>query len=431
MSLSDIVNVVISKEAASISRASFGTILVAAHHTHNVDRVREYSGSSILADMVADSFAVTEPAYKIVSKILSQSPHVSKVKIGRLTTAWNQTIKIVPTVANTTIFSGVMNALPWTFTSDGTATLAEICTGIAAAIDALAGITATVTDTNTTVTAVVTATDTLMNFSAPTGAGVFSFEDITADTTLGADLLACRAADVDWYGLVIDCPSHTRNLTAAAFAEADTVVFAASSADYLFDATSIYDDLHALSYARTGVFYHPDADAHPGAAAMGVVFPYDPGAATWKFKTLSGVSIPVVSATIQGLLKAFKSNYYIAVSGKGITTEGVTASGEFIDITQAIDYIHARMSEAVFALLVSAPKLPYDDVTGDRIRNTMEGVLKDAQDRLLIGDYTITMPLVAAQTAGDRAARRLSGIEFDARLLGAVHAASIHGTLSL
>lgn len=436
MSLEDIVSVTITKESAQIDRASFGTILIASYHTHGADRIVEYTASSMLKGMVANGFATTEPAYLAAVKALSQQPRVSKIKIGRLLTAWNQTLKIVPTVANTTIYAGTINALPWTFTSDGSATLAEICTGIATAIDLLAGITATgVSGTDVIVS--VTAAGTLMNFDQAGTAGAYTLDDVTADTGLATDLNTLRALDADWYGLLLDSPSAVRNLTAASWAETQRVLFAASSADRNTSATSISDDSHALSLARTGVFYHPDANAFPAAAAMGVVFPYDPGTATWKFKTLANVRIPTAaeqSATVESALKLLKANVYSKVGGIGIVSEGTSASGEYLDITQGIDYLTARMTEAVFALLAATPKLPYTDKSGDRIRSVMDGVLRDCVNRGILADdpkYTITIPLVSSQSVENRAARIFDGIKFSGRLAGAIHSLDIDGSLSV
>ena len=42
---------------------------------------------------------------------------------------------VINTVANTTVYSGTINGVAWTYTSDGTATIAEIQAGIIAAIN--------------------------------------------------------------------------------------------------------------------------------------------------------------------------------------------------------------------------------------------------------------------------------------------------------
>ncbi len=62
------------------------------------------------------------------------------------------TFTLTPTAANSTVYSGTVDGVVWTYTSDSSATLAEVLAGIAAAIDAQT--TATVTNTGTTVTVV-------------------------------------------------------------------------------------------------------------------------------------------------------------------------------------------------------------------------------------------------------------------------------------
>jgi hypothetical protein len=57
---------------------------------------------------------------------------------------------LTPTVANSTVYSGTVDGVAWTFTSDSSATLAEVLAGIAAAITAVSG--ATVANTGTAVT---------------------------------------------------------------------------------------------------------------------------------------------------------------------------------------------------------------------------------------------------------------------------------------
>ena len=62
------------------------------------------------------------------------------------------TFTLTPTVTSSTVYSGTVDGVAWTFTSDASATLSEVLAGIAAAIDAQT--TATVTNTGTTVTVV-------------------------------------------------------------------------------------------------------------------------------------------------------------------------------------------------------------------------------------------------------------------------------------
>jgi len=62
------------------------------------------------------------------------------------------TFTLTPTVTSSAVYSGKVDGVAWTYTSDSTATLAEVLAGIAAAIDAQT--TATVTNTGTVVAVV-------------------------------------------------------------------------------------------------------------------------------------------------------------------------------------------------------------------------------------------------------------------------------------
>ena len=74
-----------------------------------------------------------------------------------------------------------------------------------------------------------------------------------------------------------------------------------------------------------------------------------PNARTWKFKTLSGQTPSVLSGTERTALRDKSSNYYNAVGGVNIVEEGWMSDGSFIDEIRGIDWIHARMQEAIFA----------------------------------------------------------------------------------
>lgn len=84
-SLTDIVNVTISRETQSVARASFGTPAIISEFltsktTPAFVRHRYYAS---LPEMVADGWLTTDPEYLAASKIFSQNPKVPRVMIGR------------------------------------------------------------------------------------------------------------------------------------------------------------------------------------------------------------------------------------------------------------------------------------------------------------------------------------------------------------
>lgn len=438
MAIEDIIHITISRQSQTVSRASFAIGMIIGHHSHwgVNEKVRSYSSGSALATLVSEGFLTTDPIYKAAAVYVAQNPRPDKFLVGRLSTAWNQKIRITPVAANTTVYSGTVAGAAWTFTSDGSATLAEACTGIASAIDALPLVTAD-GSSGTHIDVNVTAADTLVNTAKGTSAGVYDFEDVTPATNLVSEITALRLVDSTWYGLLLDNPSSLRIEAVAAYAETLQTLCVANTADSTcLDPTSTTDvmaTLHTSNYARTATIYHPDADSFAGAAWMAAVLPYDAGGATWAYKVLRGVSTPTLTQTQQDAIAAKMGNFYIAVSGVSGTRWGVTASGEYIDTTECIDWAHSRWGERLFGLLSNTPKLPYTDASGVRIKSEI-GAVNGIGVRMGIfaadPPPTVTVPRVAAQDPADRAARIFSDVEVVATLAGAIHEINVSASLT-
>lgn len=437
MALADIVNVVVTKASSSVSRQGFGTPLLAAYHAHWTERVRSYSASSALATMVTEGFLTTDAAYKAVAAALSQNPRVRTIKIGRRDTSWNQTVDITPAAANSTVYNGSVNGLAWTFTSDSSATLAEVCTGIASAIDALAGVTATGAS-GTKVVVSTTAAAVALNFLHGAGAGVYTITDVTPNTGIATDLNLIRAADKDWYGLGLDCTGQPAIEAAAAWAETQLVVFGCSSADDAIKASTadnLLENLQDLSLARSFFVFSKNYDSYAGFAALCGGLPYEPGAYDFYAKTIRGVPVSSeLSETEQDNITDQGGNVFVSMGGKNVTLFGVTPGGSFLDDTISIDWIQSRVTEDVWSLISSAPKLPYTDESVDRLRGAVLGVLLLGVRRGVLANDpapTVDAPRVADVSEVDRANRHLPDVVGTGRLAGAIHTVDISITVSV
>lgn len=433
--LSSIVSVVITRTTASVSRASFNIPLIAAYHTHNSDLVRTYTASTGLAAMVTDGFTTTEPAYLAAVALLSQSPRPKSFKIGRLTGTWNQSITLTPVAANDTEYAGRVADQPWSFVSDADATLAEVCTGIAAAIDALDGVTAT--SSGTTVTISVTAPATLVNISR-TGAGAFTWSDATvAGATIAAELSAIQAQDPAWYAFATDRTSELHINAVAAWAETQRKIYLPTSADSgIWDqavTTDIASDIKNGSFKRTSLWVHENYDEFLGLAMAGLILPFDPGSANWAHKSPAGVAMSSFNATQQAAILAKRGNILISVAGIGDTQWGQTGS-DFLDNVQGEDWVAATVQEDVFAFLHGEPKIPYTDRSVARLRGVIEAVLQRGVENGIIAEdpqYFTEAPLVADVSPTDRANRHLPDVVFSFRLSGAVNTVDILGLVSV
>ena len=166
---------------------------------------------------------------------------------------------------------------------------------------------------------------------------------------------------------------------------------------------------------------------------MGEGFPYEPGSSTWAYKQLKGVAVDNITPNQETALKAKNCNFYCLSGSVGITLEGKVASGEWIDIIIGTDWIEARIREEVFAAFVNNRKVPYDDNGITMVEGIIKGVLNDAADLGIIqrDSIKVTVPKFKDIPQADKLARKLSGVKFSALYLGAIHAVSIDGTLSV
>ncbi len=435
--LDDIVSVSITLQSAQISRASFGVPLVAGYHTHWSELARTYSASSALSTLVTEGFATTDPVYRAVQAVLSANPRPAQVMVGRRAGAWTQIVRFVPTVQNSAVYSLKVNGTTVSFTSDGSATLAEICTGLAAAIDAAALVTATGAS-GTHVDVTTTAAGTLATYTDLSSN--LALLDVTADAGIAADLTAIRAFSAAWYLLVLDSNATADILAAAEWAEAQKVVFLAQSADsgiLTSAATDVASLLQDESYTRTALLYYPAQNVYGAARWVGGMGPEEPEKAEmWEFETLSGVAVTTLSDSAIANLRAKNANYYITLGGLNVTQGGMMSSKRFIDQTILVDWVTARVQETTFAFLLTKP--PYTDRS---VAGVVAGIYRVLQQGVDAGGINaggndidppnVLAPKVADVDPLDRAERHLPDVSFSAQTAGGIRSVAISGLLSV
>ena len=437
MSLDTIVQINITAQTTSVSRAGFGTPLAAGFHTVFANRVRQYASGT---EMVTDGFAATDPLVRLANKIFAQNPKVPFIKIGRRANAFTQKLNFKPT--DTTV--GLVYSMAFT-RMDGTTetatytvvtadTVALIIDGLITAIAALTG--------GLDMTAVDNVTD--FDLTADNPGDLFDVvvnkaldvKDTTVDPGLAADLAAIRLEDADWFGLLLDSNSEAEVLAAATFAEANIILFGANSGDSeILDSvvtTDLFSDLKAGGFARTFAIWSGSILSYAAAAWMGDRFPADPGRSTWAFKQLASVVVDTLNGGQQTTVEGKGGNHYNTVAGVNITFPGKVASGEFIDIIRFIDFLRARLQEGIFALLVNLPKVPYTDASVDLFKGEIGAIIRrNEPDAIAPNTTVVTAPLVDTVATADRVARLLPDVKFTSRLAGAIHAVKIDGILTV
>ena len=442
MSLDDLVNISITANTATPTQQGFGTPLIAACllPAAFTQRTRTYSD---LTAMVADGFAVTHPAYLAATVVKSQNPSVTQWKIGRRALPPTQivTLKVLSAVVGTIYAWGVKipgasSFTPQTFTVVG-GTTTTVATAIAALIDPLAGITAVAATDTVTVTSTVAGTLCDFNNWNPE----LLVKETTTDPGIATDLAAILAADSDWFGLVLDNNSKAEVVSAAAFSEANRKLFGYNTSDTECGDNAVVNDVmsttQSSSYAFTyGLFSGSQLLSYSGAAWLGHELAYNPDVTSrnWAFKTLAGVPTDSLTQTAENNIRAKNGNTYTRIGGIGLTYEGKSASGQYIDITLGVEWLRVRIKENSFSLLVNNGKVPFTQTGIDMIEAVLRAVLGKAtalpDGSQFLASFLVTAPKIGNVLPADKAARRLIGVTFSGVLAGAINKLVMTGVVT-
>src|SRR5690606_15742813 len=157
-----------------------------------------------------------------------------------------------------------------------------------------------------------------------------------------------KEQDNDFYfvGMYSHEPADIQEM--ANLVQADTKIFGTSysGADALdaLNTGDIGSVLQALDLSRTFILYAENPDEYPEMAFIGLQAPKDPGSTTWKFQTVSGVTVSNLSTTQSLTLKDTRYDYgkgyntYERVAERNIFQEGRMVNSEFIDIIRFADW---------------------------------------------------------------------------------------------
>jgi hypothetical protein len=440
--LSNHATLTITQDSLGIARAGFGVPLHLSYSAAWAERVRSYSS---LAEVAVDFPTTTSPEYLAASAFFSQSPRrPSTIKIGRGALKPTQVYTLIPAVLNSTAYKinvkgqGV-TATQASFTSDASATLAEIIAGLVSALNAVTGNNFLAVDTGPSTSIVVTGDAAGSWFSLePVDATQWTdFGQTHADPGIATDLAAIALEDDDWYGLHTAFNSNALVLAAAGWVETakkiyvvdvnetDAITTAAGNSDTL-------DDLATAARVRTMGCYHPDPAAMFAAAWMGRVLPVDPGSVTWKFKRLSGPAAVVLTSSQRANLIARNANSYETVAGISITFEGKASDGEFFDVVRGDDWLEDDMTKGVFGALAANDIVPFTDEGIALVEAEMRASLERATTRgILATGWTVTVPAADDVATADKAARLLPDMKFNGTRAGAIHKVTMTGVVSL
>lgn len=427
--VNDFIDVAITRETRVIQRASFSIPCFIAEHTQFKERAKTFNSLDEIIDIGFDD---DSDVYKAAARYMQQDVSVDQFVIGRRQVP---DITFTPTVANTAVYTLKVNGYTVTFTSDGSATAAEIVTGLKAAIAAETNITGITTSGTTTliVSPTVSGADWSAYAITTNLVGVQSAATEDWDDTI----IAVRAVNDQWFILNADSHVEADILDIAAYIEAikNTAqkVYCFSSDDSTIKASGssdIFSQLKALNYDNTFYLYSGEADDFAECAYTGRFAPDQPGSNTWEQKTAIGLVADNLTTDEVGYIHAKNGATYETVGGVDVFVGGKVASGEWIDIIIFAAWLKTRITEDIWSLLVNTRKLGYTAGGAAAIEGAIRKVLLEGIQVGGLADDpepVVSVPNVLNLSSAQRATRTLPNVTFEARLAGAIRAVSIRG----
>ena len=430
MGIEKVVNISISRQTAGVTQAGFGIPLILGPNKANAN-----VGTYTTLAAVAEDFSTSDAEYLMAQKIFSQTPRPPVIKIAKTSTEVAQVNILTPDVTVQAIahFIVTIDGVDYDFTSDIDPTATEVVTGLKALINADADCPV---DATGATTLILTAKQSGVPFTIEASANLDNVEN-TANVGIATDILSVVDKDNTWYFLELTSKTEHVVLEAAKTIEAMTKLLIVRNDDAA-GRTAATDDLlsqlKALNYFRTAVMYHTKPTQYADAGLVGRCAPLPPGSETWAYKTIAGVEADQFTDGEINNLDTKNANYYITMGGISVTVNGKVSGGEYIDIIRFIDWLQARMAERIYGTITSVDKIPYTDGGITVVENDMRAVLEAGVKAGGIAssqDYTITVPKAIEISPADKAARRLTGLKFTAKLAGAIHAVEITGNVTL
>jgi hypothetical protein len=436
--LDDIVLVQIGLNTAAVSRADFGTSLIVGPHLSFTERVRAYAtyDAAVADNLPSDILAAVRDSF-------SQTPHPRFVKVGRRNVG---TARVTITAVNSTAYTiTVLGTSPevYTFTSDASATAAEIATGLAGVITA---------DTNETLTATAVGNDLQLAWISQTnlqsvrlGANM-TWGAITAVDTVAVDMANIKAADNGWYGLISADRTKQTQLDFAAWTETNEKIFGCASNEAAILTPGVTTDvisvLKATNYFRTfASFSNLALTQYPDAAWMNSVFTLAPGSESWALKRLAAITPDDLTATQRNTIIGKGGNTFEYYQPSiALTNPGKVVAGEWIDIIRGRDWLKDLIQTNLVQMMINRPKVPYTDggiqLCVANLRKSLQQAVNagfvapdevDADGKTVPG-FVIVAPTSASIDPLVKASRVLT-LTFQARLAGAIHVVSVSGSV--
>lgn len=183
-------------------------------------------------------------------------------------------------------------------------------------------------------------------------------------------------------------------------------------------------------------FYHTNEGEYLASAVLGDVANLTVGKATWKFrKNLIGITPIDIDRGKLSEIHAAGANAYVMKAGIPSTSEGLTASGEYIDNVHGEDWIKANTESSLQNILLENDKVSFDSAGFALVNAGLTSVFEQATKNGIVaknedntGKYTIAIPEITDVPVQDRIDRILNNLNPSYVPDGAIHEMTVHVT---
>lgn len=250
-------------------------------------------------------------------------------------------------------------------------------------------------------------------------------------TTDGADDWLADEANITkgWRQLIVINSGETATTTTAIA----TAIESASVEKVYFANETMPETLSTAQAIVTGkdrtveFYYTPTSDIPvPVAALVGEIGGLSPGSYTVNNLVLKGLTPLELSQDDIDDIHGLGGITFILSAGDGVCSEGKTSSGEYIDNVDGNDYIKQQLEYKTQKVLNTNLKVPYTNAGIALLEAAAISVMKDAQNKGIVEDFTVTYALREQTKETDRAERKYFGGNVQYSMQGAIHTVEIY-----
>lgn len=199
------------------------------------------------------------------------------------------------------------------------------------------------------------------------------------------------------------------------------------------------DAAKAYTNTRTINLIHKATTDNFPVAFLGRIANQTVGSVTWKGKgDLVGVETDDLTYPEYAAIEAAHGICYVIKGRKPVTSNGWTASGDWIDVLHGSDWVKTNIEMELQDLLDTQDKVPFNDLGFAQIQGVVERVLATAYANGIIaydavtkdGAYHVDADKYATLSAEDIKNRQYNGIHWYYTPADAVHGMKVGGTLN-